>query len=215
MCLPIIGAAVGAAASIAGGVMKAQQQQDYVEAINQSRLAAFNVARIAKMREDRRQERFTDKGFRKLNKTRKAIDAESQKADMATAQQEFVAKNEAATGAGFEALAGEQDPSAGNAATVAEKAKIIADAAAQSRTNLSNLGALTAFGSVTGDVTTRLEKNADLLAILNNLRRGSLSVYQNVESQREPLQVDPPDTTMADMLTGFGGLFNRSGGSYG
>jgi hypothetical protein len=210
MCVPIIGAAIGAAASIGGGILKAQQQSDYVDAVNKSKMDAFNAARLARMREEKRQDRFTNKGYRNLNQTRKDIDAESQKSGMATAQQSFVAANP--TDQAYAGLEG--DPAAGSDTTIADKARVIADAAGKSRASIANLGALSSFGTVTGDVTNRLQKNADLLAILNNMRKGSLAVYQQ-EANLPPAEVQPPDTTMADMLTGFGGMFNRGGSSYG
>lgn len=213
MCVPIIGAALGAVASIGGGILKAKQQSDYVDAVNKSKLEAFNIARIAKQREDRRQNKFTDEGYQNLGDTRKAVDAESQTADMAAAQEKFVAENDPS--AAFASLTPAADAAvAGQGGTLAEKGKIIADAAARSKASISALGALSSFGTVTSGVTDRLQKNADLLAILNNMRQGSLGVYEQERSIEVP-PPDPPDTTMADMLTGLGGLFNRSGGSYG
>jgi hypothetical protein len=204
MCVPILGAVIGAGASIAGGVMKAQQQQSYVDAINKSRMEAFNIARLARQREFSRQDKFSRKTQKGLNQTRKDIDAPSQKADMAAAEQKFVSETPGTSDEGYY-LSGQKDASS---AVLTDVAKTIAGNASDVRGRIGNLAKLSSFATGTAKVGDRLQKNADLLSIWNNIRRGSLGVYEQ-EASIQPQQINPPDTTMADMLTGVGGMFSK------
>ena len=206
MCVPVLGAVIGAAASVAGGVMKAQQQQSYVEAINKSRMEAFNLARIARQREFRRQDKWSKRTQKNFNKTRNAVDAESQKENMAAAEEKFVAATPGTSEEGYY-LSGQKE--GGGAAVLADVAKTIAGSAGEVRSRVGNLARLSAFSTASAKVNDRLQKNADLLSVFNNIRRGSLGVYEQ-EASIQPQQINPPDTTMADMLTGLGGLFGRS-----
>lgn len=198
MCLPVIGAAVAGAASIAGGVMRAQQQQQYVEAVNASKLEAFNIARMARQREEQRQDKFSRKGFKNFRRTVKATGAESQAEKQAGAEQEFLADTPVS----------EENyvPEDASAAVQVEAGKTIADSVAKMRGQVGNLAKLSSFATVSSGVNDRLQKNADLLSILNNKRRGSLGVYQQ-EASIQPEQINPPDTTFADILTGLPNLF--------
>ena len=205
MCVPVLGAVIGAGASIAGGVMKAQQQQQYVDAINKSRMEAFNIARIARTREFNRQDKWSRKTQKNLNQTRKDIDAPSQKAAMAADEQKLVAETPGTAEEGYY-LSGQREGASD--AVLTDVAKTIAGNAADVRGRIGNLAKLSSFATGTARVSDRLQKNADLLSIWNNIRRGSLGVYEQ-EASIQPQQINPPDTTMADMLTGVGGMFAK------
>jgi hypothetical protein len=204
MCVPVLGAAIAGAAGIAGGVMRAKQQQAYVDSVNKAKMEAFNLSRIARAREDRRQDRFDKKGFRKVKNTIRDTGFDAQAGNAATAEQSFIDQTDV-TGAEGYGLNTE-----GTSAEIkSEVAKSIADNVAKMRGHVGNVAKLSSYGSATGKVQQRLQKNADILKILNNKREGSLAVYQNLESQFEPAYVEPPDTTFADVLTGVGGMFAK------
>lgn len=208
MCNPL--AIIGTALSVGGSMIRAQQQQAYINAVNAANQRAFQMSQKAREAERLRQREFETEQIETFDQTTETLSRENfdqERTDNAT---EFMNQLDARPMVLTEATAlpGQNSTSA---AIVTDRAKQAAKAAADARARIKALSDLTAYGTTGQGRAVAFGDASNDMATVAGLRRGSLTVG-NQEQQIPAATVTPGSTAFADILSGVGGMVAMNGG---
>ncbi|MBN9347257.1 MAG: hypothetical protein J0I48_13825 [Devosia sp.] len=198
--------AVGAGLSIAGGVVRGNENAAYTDAVQAAERKAFKRSLKARKKEIKRQGEWENQSFGAIDATRSALGTENFDQSRERAIGSFMDTLAARPGSiegGF-TLSGQGDASNEVKQEIARRA---AAAAAEARSRVDSLAKLTSYDGASLDRTIALGNNADTLATIGGFRRGSLGVSQS-EQSIPAATVQRPDGTIADILSGAGGVLS-------
>jgi len=214
MCEPMT--ILGAALSAAGTAVSAASQQAFANAQQRAQREAYEISRRAREAELVRQKQLEEENTSNWNTARQKLDVESQTSRREDAATQFMQRFEDARAG---SLSGEGQYLSGQQFATpelrAEVARLGAQGADEARRRVQALAALQAYGTVETQNNQTISNLSNALATVNGIRRGSLGVSQQ-EQNISPAQVSPGTGGMlGGILSGFGGLALRSGGSGG